>query len=238
MRECSNVVILHGWDLSAAYYNKLSAMLKRSGFKVYTPDLPGFGRNKILNKPFVFDDYVSFVKEYIEKNKLEKVILIGHSFGGRISIKLVANYPEKIEMLILTGVPGFAPVARGKVIFFLILSKIGKIIFALPMFNKLQNICRKILYRLAGSSDYLKTKGVMRDTFKSIIREDLLSSMKKIRVKTLLVWGELDKVVPLSIACKMQKNIKGSKLMVAEDETHKLPYENSEKFFEVIKEYI
>ncbi len=232
------ILILHGWNLSGKKFRPLAECLEKEGYKVFSPDLPGFGENAFLSKPLVLDDYLEFVVEYLKKNNIERTILIGHSFGGRIAIKFATNYPEKTRLLILTGVPGFVPANRLKITSFLFISKIGGFIFMFPPFSFLKKIARKALYKLAGTNDYMNIEGPLKLTFKSVIREDLVQYMKKIRIRTLLVWGELDKTVNLSIAKKMEKVIKDSKLIIVPNTFHNLPYIQPERFIEAIRDYI
>lgn len=225
-----NILILHGWGLSGSVYKDLASELKKHGFRIYRPDLPGFGKEKISEKPRGLGDYVDFILHYVKLNGLNHFTVIGHSFGGRIAIKLAANYPQLIDRLILTGVPGFRGKSCLKIFTFNILAKGGKLVVGIFRVSKLGYYMRKILYRLASTTDYYKAKGAMRETFKKIIDEDLVSSMRRVQCPTLLLWGKEDKITPVWMAEKMVKEIKGAKLMVVSGENHKFPYQNPKLF--------
>jgi pimeloyl-ACP methyl ester carboxylesterase len=228
------IIILHGWRLDGKTFNPLKKILEKKGFRVFAPDLPGFGKNNMIDKPLVLQDYVDFLDKYIQKKRLSDIRLICHSFGGRVGIKYCAFKPEKINYLILSGVPGYVPVKRWKILFFLLLSKIGKVIFKLPVMKLFEDKARLLLYKTAKASDYMKVKGNLRDTFKNVIKEDLHEDMKRIKLKTILVWGENDKTVPLWIANKIQKTIKKSQLVIVPDTNHRLPFMNSDIFYKKI----
>lgn len=232
------IVILHGWRLSKETYKELMKLFKKKGYSVFALDLPGFGREKKMEKVFRLKDYVSFFYKYLRKKRLEKIILIGHSFGGRLAIKFTSEYPQLVKKLILTGTPGFSPVRKEKIIFFLILSKIGKAIFSFYPFSLLQNPARRFLYRLARATDYVNTEGNLKDTFKSIINEDLVNPMNLLNLPTILVWGEDDSIVPLKVAEKMHKIIKKSRLIVVSNASHKLPYQQPVEFIQAIEDYL
>jgi pimeloyl-ACP methyl ester carboxylesterase len=200
--------------------------------------MPGFGKKETPLKPYSLDDYVDFIDKFLKANKISKTIIIGHSFGGRVAIKYASLLPQKVEKLILTGVPGFLPVSNLKVKFFLLLSKLGGLIFRLPILSSTQDLAQKILYRISGANDYARVEGIMRKTFKLIIREDLVKSMENLRVPVALVWGERDTIVPVSIAYRMNKVISGSKLTIIKNTTHKLPYENYREFYQAIKIFL
>lgn len=225
-----HILILHGWGLSRSVYKDLASELKKHGFRIYRPDLPGFGKEKISEKPHGLGDYVDFILHYVKLNGLNHFTVIGHSFGGRIAIKLAANYPQVVDKLILTGVPGFRSENQLKIFGFRVLAKAGKLVGGIFRSGKLNDYLRKILYRLTGLSDYYKAKGAMRETFKKIIGEDLVSSMRRVQCPTLLLWGKEDKITPVWMAEKMVKEIKGAKLMVISGENHKFPYQNPKLF--------
>lgn len=232
------IVILHGWNLSNNKYLSLINLLKKRGFAVYAPDLPGFGKSEIPDRVLNLSDYVDFVEMYFQKHTIKKAIIIGHSFGGRVAIKMAGVKPKKVAGLILTGVPGLVPVSRAKLVFFLFLSKIGKKLFQLPLINIFETRARNFLYRIAKASDYQRTEGVMRETFKNIIREDLTFPMKQISTPTLLVWGEDDKTVSIVIAQKMMSVIKSSKLAIIPIARHGLPWTHPDLFFKKIEKFL
>jgi len=216
----NNVVILHGWKLDSKKYEPLSRKLEKKGYKVFIPDMPGNGIENTPKRVFCLDDYVIFVRKYLLSMKVQKCVLIGHSFGGRVAIKLTAKYPELVEKLVLTGVPGIVPVSTSRITIFLILAKIGNLIFSVPGVSLDKDYARRVLYRLAKSSDYYHTDGVMRQTFKNIIKTDLVESMRKLNVPVQLIWGMDDHIVPVNIAQKMNIIIETSRLNVIPDAGH------------------
>lgn len=230
-----SILILHGWGLSGTVYPELSRLLKREGFKVFIPDLPGFGSEPLRSQAMILDDYVDFVDEFLKSNKIDKPIIIGHSFGGRVALKYVFKYPQKINKIVLTG----APVIRSS-IFKRKISRIfsiagGQLFRFLPKTTK--DFLRKLLYFLVGEWDYYKA-GPLRQVFKNIISEDLVFYAKNVKVSVLLVWGENDKVVPVSDMKKIAKIIPHATFSVIKDAGHKLPYEKPVEFFKAIKPFL
>jgi pimeloyl-ACP methyl ester carboxylesterase len=232
------IIILHGWNLSGEKFSPLSDLLKLHKYPVFSPDLPGFGNNYELKKTLTLDDYVKFLQLYISKLGCEKVILIGHSFGGRVAIKYSVKNPEKVTLLFLTGVPGLPPVRKMKVMFFLIISKVGKYIFKFPLLSPFEAIFRKYLYKGARAGDYYKASGLLKKTFLNVINEDLIGYMKKLTVKTVLIWGKDDHTVSYKIAVKMSKLMTRSTLHVTEGENHRYPYSSPIKFYSIMKRYL
>lgn len=231
-------LILHGWNLSADRFLPLQKELVRRGYKVHCADLPGFGMSGFPDHPLYLSDYVDFVSKYVKGNNLDKIILIGHSFGGRISIKLAAGDPKYLRVLILTGVPGINPVSPIKMRFFLLLAKIGNIAFSLPLLSKPRDMARKLLYKAAHASDFYNTNKKMRKTFKNIVRENLIPYLSQIRVPTLLLWGEEDKIIPVSSAQKLQKLIKNSKLEIIDNARHGVPWTHPKEFADEVEKFL
>lgn len=232
------IVILHGWGLSASTFEPLIAELRTHGFPVWAPDMPGFGNSKIPDKPLQLSDYVSFLADYFETEHIVKPIIIAQSFGGRVALKYQAVYPKSIHALILTGTPGFTPVPRKKLLLFVTIAKIGKLFFLVPFVSLLRDRVRSWYYYTVGARDYYRAEGCMRETFKRIVREELATSMKKVQVPTLLVWGADDIIVPVSIAQKMKETITGSQLIIVPNTGHGVSYKNPKEFVRSIYDFL
>lgn len=232
------ILILHGWNLQASKFLPLQKELSKRGYKVYCLDLPGFGESKPSKESWFLSDYVDFVKRFIRENKLSEIILIGHSFGGRIAIKLAAEQPKFLHALILTGAPGINPVPAFKIRFFLVLAKIGKLIFSLPVLSYGRDLTRKFLYKVAQATDYYNTNDYMLETFRNTVKESLVPYMGQISTPTLLLWGAEDKMVPVGIAEKMEKMLKNSKLVVIDDARHGVPWTHPKEFTDEVEKFL
>lgn len=226
------IIILHGWRSSSEAWEKPKELLEKAGYQVLVPDLPGFGKEPPPKNPWTVSDYVEWVLDKF--GQLDKFMLIGHSFGGRIAIKLAANYPDRVEKLVLTGAAGirFATfLERVKIGIFLPVSKLGHLFLNVFPFTIFSPITRKILYWLAGSKDYyIIQNSVMKESFKKVINEDLIDILAKIKVPTYLLWGKDDLMIPLKHAYIMAEKIPGSKLEIIEKADHRLPYGQPEIF--------
>lgn len=232
------ILILHGWNLSASKFLSLTTEFKKRGYKIYCPDLPGFGKAKLSKKSWFLSDYTDYTKNLLAKNKLNKIIFIGHSFGGRIGIKFAAQNPDLLQALILTGAPGINPVPTIKVQLFLVLAKLGKLVFSLPFLSPAKDLFRKFLYNTANSSDYYHTNDYMLETFRNTVKETLIPYMSQINTPTLLLWGSEDKIIPLSIAQRMQNIIKNSKLEIINNARHGVPWTHPKEFADEVENFL
>ncbi len=222
--------------MSGKRYQGLEKLLKKKKFVVFSPDLPGFGTERLQKKAMTLDDYVSFVKTYMKRHEIKKALFIGHSFGGRIAAKLAISDPKLVDRLILTGSPLVKQKLSVKKRAVSIVAFFGKIIlWFFPTF--VQQLFRKLAYVLIGEFDYFQA-GELRDTFKKIIAEDLSLLLPRIHVPTVVVWGEDDHFVPVSVGVDIAHLIKGAKLLIVPDATHKLPYENPKLFVKAISPFL
>jgi pimeloyl-ACP methyl ester carboxylesterase len=215
----------------------LESLLKKKGHVVYCIDLPGFGDCPKPAKPYSIPEYAAFVHSYVTTHKLNRVICIGHSFGGRVALYLAKQFPDIIDALVLTGVPGYEPVPTIKVVVFRMLAKLGKAVIAHIPVPSIQQFARKVLYKLSGSWDYYHTTGVMRDTFKLVTRFPLAPLLGDIHQPTLLLWGEHDRLVPLRIAQKMEHVMPHASLVSVPGCTHALPVTHPEAFIQAIESW-
>jgi pimeloyl-ACP methyl ester carboxylesterase len=232
------ILILHGWGGSSDSWIKVSEFLAQKGFRVISPDFPGFGKTKIPERAWGLNDFVDWLKNFTEKLNLEEFFLLGHSFGGRVAIKFSIFYPEKAKKLILVNSAGIKPEwgAKEKIVFQI--SKIGNALFSKNHFFKFKDEARNFFYRMARIKDYSKAKGAMKETMKKILEEDLLPELSKIQNETLILWGEKDKIVPLKYAYLFKEKIKNSQLEILPKIGHSPHLEDPEKLTKVILPFL
>ena len=221
-----NLVILHGWQSKIERWQPLVKKLSKN-FNVYLPSLPGFGEKK-LNKAWDLNDYVDWLADYLKNKKIENPILAGHSNGGRIAIQYLSK-GGKAEKLILIASAGIKPKPNVKKTLFLIIAKIGKIFFSLPVLNLLKKPASWFLYTLAEEKDYYQAEGCLKRTMANLIKKDLLPVLSKIKIPVLILWGREDKATPLADAYIFKNKIKKSKLIVFDRAGHNLPFAFKDK---------
>lgn len=231
------LIFLHGWAFPSRKWKKLAGQLADQGFCVYLLFLPGFGRTSPPPKPWSVSDFSEFVLKFAQKQNLKKFFLLGHSFGGRIAIKLAATHSEKLLGLILCGAAGIRPKRGIRYWSFFALAKIGTFLFSFFPLSLFESFARRFLYFLVRERDYYKAKGVMRETMKKVVEEDLTSFLPKIKVPTLIIWGEKDKVVPVSNAYIMGSKVSNSEVVVFKDAGHALPFQKTKELAKIVREF-
>lgn len=96
----SKFLLIHGAYHGAWCWDEVKNYLDRKDQEVYTLDLPGHGLDSTPRQTVDIKSYVQKVKEYIEKNNLEDIILVGHSFAGVVISKLLERIENKIKHII------------------------------------------------------------------------------------------------------------------------------------------
>lgn len=235
--EGENILVLHGWGANIDTIMPIVNLLK-DHFKVYALDLPGFGKSDKPEFPFNSQDYSRIVKKFMDLMEIKKATLIGHSFGGKVSIILAVNHPERVERLVLIDSAGIPPKRSIKyylkVYSFKILKFIYKLVFA---WNKKEEKM-EAFYRRFGSADYRNADGVMRKTLVKVVNEDLRPILKKVSCPALLIWGDKDEDTPIYMGKIMEKEIPDSSLVVLERAGHYSYLDDYFKFAAVLNAFL
>ena len=228
-----NLIFLHGWQSDGTVWFSIINAPNLNDFSIFCIDLPGFGKSQTPEALFGIGDYSAVIEEFIKKNNLRRVYLVGHSFGGRIAIKLAAGRPDLIDGLILVDSAGI----KVKTLTISIknaLAKIGKIVFSAPLIKK----ARPIFYKLIASEDYLAASPELRSILVRVVNEDLTPLFGNIKSKTLIFWGERDKETPLASAYKMKESIKNARLEILKNAGHFSFLDNSGEFVRILKQFL
>lgn len=231
------VILLHGWLCSLETMKPIENILK-DNFTVYNVDLIGFGKSDLPSNPLNVNGFGDFLNEFITKLKIENPILIGHSNGGRTIINYAGRRLGKVNKIILIDSGGIKPKRNLsyyiKIYTFKGLKSFLKIFPDVEMFN---NIRERVLGKF-GSTDYKNSPEVLRKTMSIIINQDQTEIMQKIKVPTLLIWGENDKDTPLVDGKKMEKSIPNSALVTIKNAGHYSYLDSYNECMKIIKEFL
>lgn len=232
------IVVLHGWGSTIITWLKIQDDLAALGYRVIIPDMPGFGKSEWPKEAWDSDRYAEWAAEFIRSQKLgEPVYLIGHSFGGALSIKLAVKHPELIKKLVLVAPSRIGPhkLPRKKQ-FLQKIAKLGRPLKKIPG----SSLARRAFYRfIVKETDYLRTSGIMSQTMAAVIKEDLTPILHKVKCPALIVWGDKDKMTPVEGAYILNREIKNSELRIIPDRGHNLnivvPHELANLIYQFIR---
>lgn len=215
------VVLLHGWGSNIKLFANLIDLLSAK-YRVLAMDMPGFGESEEPPSAWCVDDYASFVIDFIKDYAPEKVVLLGHSFGGRVIIKLNSrnDLPFEIVKVILVDSAGILPPKTNKKSWKTRKYKIGKAILSTKIAQKIAPDALENFRKKMGSADYAAASPLMRQVLVKTVNEDLEPLLPNIKCPTLLVWGVNDTATPLSDGEKMEKLIPDAGLVKLENAGH------------------
>lgn len=219
--------ILHGWTYQTDTWRPLLGLLSSRGIAYEFLPMPGLTNG--TNPTWTLDDYVKWLEEKTAANG--KVVLYGHSHGGRVSLAFAAKHPEKVARLILEDSAGIPPqgLRKWKRDIFKKVANIGH------MFVRSERF-RSMLYKIIRESDYRKATPEMRKTMANLLSVDLTLVLSRIQCPTLIIWGAQDKTTPLSAGRVIHAGIRGSKMVVIPDARHSPHITHPERVAELIAE--
>ncbi len=238
-----NIVILHGWGSNSLRWQRVKELLEKKGIEALVLDMPGFGITPSPERPWGRDDYISWIFQKVKEKNWQKFNLLGHSFGGGLAVKIAANPDlfkkgKRIEKLILCA-PAIIRRKSVKSFLFYWAAYLGKKFFSLPVIKIFNPLAKKLIYKLAGTRDYYLADGIMKEVMKKTWKEeDLLLSLEKIEIPTLILWGKKDDVLPLKDAYKIKEKIRNSELKIIREAKHSPHREVPDKLAEIIINFL
>lgn len=182
------VLALHGWGRDGTDFTDVL-----EGMAALAPDLPGFGYSPPPARAWGAEDYARHLGPVIT-GMHTPVVVIGHSFGGRVAVCLANRFPELVSGLVLSGAPLVRVVPPGR----------PPVAYRLIRWGHRRRLVSdermEAMRRRYGSRDYRAARGVMRETFVKLVNESYEDQLRKLVVPVDLVWGEEDREVPVDAA--------------------------------------
>lgn len=222
----NTLVFLHGWGQNIQMMLPIANSFTKDN-NVLVIDLPGHGKSEEPSYAWELDKFVDMLHELFKSLKIKDPILIGHSFGGKLSMIYASKY--KVKKLVLLSSP-----YRGeykKVPFKVkILKKLAKV----PGLKSMAEHFKKHM----GSTDYKNATPMMRNILVKHVNYDATDNCKKITVPTIIIWGTNDTTVKIDNAYEIEKLIKDSAVIPYEGRTHFAYLEDKQKTINIINSFI
>lgn len=247
------IVLIHGTAASLHTWDAWTDELKKTN-RVIRMDLPAFGitgPNK--NADYSIEAYTTFLHSFLEKLKLEKFHLAGNSLGGNIAWNYTADYPNKVEKLILVDASGLPTNKSQPAIFKMAKTPIlnSLFLYITPRFLIKKNIEEvyeddsKITDELINRYHKMALRVGNRKAFIDRAKTDFkldtqvnLEKLKSIQTPTLLIWGAKDLWIPLANGIRMNEILVNSKLEVLENSGHVPMEENPIESLKLMNEFL
>jgi len=206
----------HGWGFDKNIFIPFANALIVKGSSILI-NFPGFGGSEEPPENWTTKEYADITANLIKQYKgSRKVIYIGHSFGGRIGIRICSqDLVDAMVLLASAGIPKHKPLPikllrKAKVFFYKFLKPIP-----LMLGIDLDKLKGKF-----GSVDYRSASPVMRKILNNVVGENLSEEAKNIKIPVLIIYGDKDTETPPAIGKALHKLIANSSLVILKDQDH------------------
>ncbi len=239
-RESSRpVVLVHGLGGRCEDWRNLAPYLVRMGYRVYMPDLPGYGRSdKPADFSYSIPDEAGAVVGFMDAVGLKQVELAGWSMGGWIAQYLAAKYPERVERLILIDSAGlYEPPAWNTELFTptsaVELDQLDALLMPHP--PQVPAFIAADILRVSQNRAWI----IHRALTSMLAGHDTTDTMlPQLKMPVLIVWGALDHITPLSQGEKMHRLIPQSQLEVVPACGHLAPVQCADQVGLIVAHFL
>ena len=233
--EGDAVVLLHGWGCDRGIW-KSSIEVLQSNFRVVAIDFAGFGASEEPDTVWGVEEYTRSVEALLKELGILCPTLVGHSFGGRVSILYASR--NDVKSLVLTDAAGVKPRRSFSYYRKVYTYKLLKRVLPLLIGDKKAQMLLDQQRAKSGSSDYNRATPMMRAILSKCVNEDLCYAMPKIKAPTLLFWGDKDTATPIEDAHTMERLIPNAGLVVAKGAGHFAFLEQAELWRGALKSFL
>jgi pimeloyl-ACP methyl ester carboxylesterase len=243
------LILIHGFISSNLVWSDVFLPLAEAGFRVISPDLPGYGySDKPADGRYTINAQAHAVLRLMDRLGIEKATIVGASYGGAVAATIALDNPERVERLVLVGTVSSDEPKKKLLLRISRLPIFGDIVT--PLFlgsrwvlrKRTEQVYRRIGYpldehKLEARHHLLATANVHRAMIRTARRWSANRIQREafmIRPPTLLVWGDADTHIPISEAYQLRDAIPNSSLVIFRNCGHLPPTEYPAKFVEVV----
>jgi pimeloyl-ACP methyl ester carboxylesterase len=246
------VVFVHGLGDEASSIWKSSVEKLKTHYRVIVFDLPGFGKSSKSSAEYTPEKYAFVLNHIISQYVQTPFYLVGHSMGGAISLKYTTLFGNNVKKLFLIASAGVLHQdAYGQ---FLIKMGVDKFIntkqsdalntkitnFITNVSNELNRIVAKDLYSIVRT-EYLR-KSIFQENPIPIAAVGLVTEtlfdIPKIKVPTLILWGENDDITPLRTGYVLNELIENSQLEIINNSGHVPILDSKERYLSYLEQFL
>jgi len=242
------IVLLHG--LAGCWQNWLETIpaLARD-HRVIAMDFPGFGQSEMPSEPISIPGYTRMLDELFAALQIGSATIVGNSMGGVVASDMAIRFPHRVERIVLVAAAGLSMEhmlnernrgLRARIENFLFFG-LGRLAERTDIVVRSPRLRRGLLLlvvahpeRLSGRLVLEQVNGAGKPGFRSaldaMVRYPIRDRLGEIDLPTLVVWGELDRLVPLRDADEFAWLISGARKIVYEDTGHMVMLERPERF--------
>ncbi|MGD9629435.1 MAG: alpha/beta fold hydrolase [Pyrinomonadaceae bacterium] len=247
------LVLIHGYTASTYVWRTVAPMLAEAGFRVFAIDLLGFG---FSDKPrwfdYSIDSQARIVARFMDRLGIGKAVIIGSSYGGAVAGTLALDYSERVEKLVLVDAVANDRVKEHPILRLVSVPGIGEAIA--PFLADTKAFHRHRMKKTLSPANYDlisqdRVDAIVRPLAAADAHHSLLATSRNwhanritydahlINQPTLIIWGEDDKVIPVTDGYRLHDSILHSRLVVLKNCGHVPMEEKSDLFAELVAEF-
>ncbi len=240
------VVLIHGYPLSGASWEKQVPVLLEAGYRVITYDRRGFGKSSQPVTGYNYDTFAEDLRSLITQLKLHDFILVGFSMGGGEVARYLGKYGSKgvRQAVIISGVPPYLLKTSGNPegIDGSVFAGIEKAVaadryaffsgFLQNFYNTDQLLGRRISEPTIQANWNIAAGASATASLRCVAawHEDFRQDLARIDVPTLVIQGDADRILPIAATgLRAAKLIKGARQVVVKDGPHCIPWTHAEE---------
>ena len=245
------IVLIHGTGSSLHTFESWTTQLK-DDYRIVRMDLPGYGlTGPFPDRNYSIDNYVDFLRHFLASLGIEKCVLGGNSLGGGIAWRFTAKYPDMVDKLILIDASGYPSKAKSVPLAFRIAqTPVVKHIFTFitPRFvakSSIENVFAdktKVTDALVDRYFELTLRKGNRqafiDKFEAKNDTSTYHTIKLIEQRTLVLWGEQDKLIPVDRAYQFHDDLPNDTLVIMRNSGHVPMEENPNQSVETVISFL
>lgn len=247
------ILLIHGYTASAYVWHMTAPALAANGFHVIAPDLTGFGYS---GKPAWFDYSIAsqarMTARLMNRLGIGRATVVGSSYGGAVAATLALDYPERVEKLVLVDAVCNDDLKNHPILRLAAIPGVGEVITPFLADSRFYMRMRMKNTLAPANHDLIddeRIENVSRPLSAADAHHALLATSRNwhatrierdaglIGQPTLIVWGEQDKLIPVTDGHKLHDSILNSRFVVIKNCGHVPQEEKSELFTELVTEF-
>jgi len=254
------VLLLHGGGIDAAGLSLGSAMIALAGScQVFAPDLPGFGDSDLMPPDWGFAELSSFLSPLLDALSLPRASLVGVSMGGGVALGFALQAPHRVDRLALIDSACLDGAIRGGRLTWFLVRVPGLNLIGWWLLKSSRHLVRRRLLRWMRHRPDLVTPMLVDELMRLLhkrragaatrqlqrreiswrgLRTNYVNRLAEITIPTLILHGEDDQLLPVTMAERAHRLIRNSRLEVIHHCGHLAPLEQPEAVNRALREFL
>jgi pimeloyl-ACP methyl ester carboxylesterase len=206
-----------------SYYGTIRQLARH--FRVIAVEMPGAGRASRVSEPWGFCRYASWLEDFLDAMKLDRVTLVGHSNSAAVAVLFAVGWPERVANLVLADPIGAAKRSPAR----LVAGRMLDAIIELPISAAgWHHVAYNVLFHPRNFFNQVRLSA----------RTDLSQAASRVSAPTLLLWGARDHTTPPHDARHFRRLIQSSVLYVSASGSHDWIVERCAEFASTVRAFV